>query len=168
MLATWLASAPGVRVVSTSHLAGGCFWGFQVAALILLLARGLGGSREQLRSPVAATRHACGGGWSGLENTSLAIHCYRYRSYSRITNEGREHIWLLKDSLLSLVCCECFPLKGFSIGIVGFGARRHDAKRHGLSCCSATRLDSLLGLWIISTPFRRYKVPSWIYFFTPE
>ena len=37
-------------------------WLIVVAALTLLLGRGLCGDREQLRCPVAATRHACGGG----------------------------------------------------------------------------------------------------------
>jgi len=59
-----LASAPGVRVVSTAHLAGDCSLGFEVAALTPWLACRFCGYREQLRCPDAATRHACGGvGW---------------------------------------------------------------------------------------------------------
>ena len=68
----------GVRV-------GGGGWLFRVAALMLLVGRGLGGNREQLRCPVAATRHACGGGLTGLDEipfiqrfaiNRVAIHAY--------------------------------------------------------------------------------------------
>jgi hypothetical protein len=70
-----LASAPGVRAVSTAHLAGDCFWCAQVAASTPCLARIRCGNREQLRCPGAAARHARGGFFLGYCECRFLAWC---------------------------------------------------------------------------------------------